>query len=128
MPPIAARTPSDGSASDDELSVHTGKLNISTSELGELRAAPPPPPSGPPSIPSGRPGSSYDTLSPTLPTSKRVSQGYFNAQSSPTTSPVTPGGQNKRASYQRAAGTMPPIPMSSPPSMGRPPPPPPPPT
>ncbi|CUS08090.1 unnamed protein product [Tuber aestivum] len=126
MPPAVARTPSDGSVSDDELSIHTGKLNISTSELGELRAAPPPPPSGPPSIPSGRPGSSYDALSPTSPTSKRVSQGYFNAQSSPTASPVTPGGQNKRASYQRAAGTMPPIPMSSPPSMSRPPPPPPP--
>lgn len=126
MPPIPARTPSDGSVSDDELSVHTDKLNISTSELGGLRGVPPPPPSGPPGIPSGRPGPGYDPLSPTSPTSKRVSQGYFNVQSSPATSPVTPGGQNKRASYQRAAGTMPPIPMSSPPSMSRPPPPPPP--
>ncbi|KAG0640619.1 hypothetical protein HOY80DRAFT_1041379 [Tuber brumale] len=125
FPPVAARTPSDGSVSDDELSVHAGKLSISTSELGELRAVPPPPPSGPPGIPSGRPGSGYDVLSPTSPTSKRGSQGHSNTQSSPTASPVTPGGLNKRASYQRAAGTMPPVPMSSP-SMGRPPPPPPP--
>ncbi|PWW74305.1 hypothetical protein C7212DRAFT_359026 [Tuber magnatum] len=106
MPPVATLTPSDGSVSDDELSIHAGKLKISTSELGEHRAAPPPPPSGPPSIPSGRPGSSYDALPPTSPTSKRVSQGYFNTQSSPTASPVTPGGQNKRASYQRAAGSQ----------------------
>lgn len=74
-----------------------------------------------------------DTISPTSPTSKRVSQPYFTPiqASSPTgPAPASPP-FNKRASYQRGAGGMPPVPggIPSPPStaqVARPPPPPPP--
>ncbi|KAL7272689.1 assembly of actin patch protein [Rhizina undulata] len=127
-PPVAEQeSPSEGSVSDDEMSMHTNKLSVSTSNVSDSNRGPPPlPPSGPPSVPSGRPPTASDIVSPTSPSSKRMSTGLFTSQTTSPTSPAT--GANKRASYQRGMGSMPPIPFGIPfpPSAVRPPPPPPP--
>ncbi|KAH8146667.1 uncharacterized protein LAJ45_09350 [Morchella importuna] len=146
LPPAAIdESPTEGSESDDELSAPPSKLSLATSDVEvQPRGAPPPPPPGPPSVPSGRPQSGYgDAKSPTSPASKRASQGYFSPiqTASPTLAPGSPPSAfNKRASYQRGAGGMPPVPggfpvtpgsgtpHQSPQGVSRAPPPPPPPS
>ncbi|KAI5777770.1 hypothetical protein EDC01DRAFT_387004 [Geopyxis carbonaria] len=127
-PPAPPRTESlsAGSESDDEMSRAASKLSLNTTAAEQPRAVPPPPPLGIPPTPTGRPGSSGAPLSPTSPHSKRQSQGYFSQPMSPTGPPVTPNSAaNKRASYQRGAGAIPPIPGVTSPTIRAPPPPPP---
>lgn len=96
-----AMSPSAGSESDDEMSLHAAKLSVDTHPSETAQRVVPPRPTGPP-LPS-RPGEGLS--SPRSPTSKRAS--YFNNESSPS-SPTTPGATNKRASR------VPPVPLSNP--------------
>jgi myosin tail region-interacting protein MTI1 len=96
-----AMSPSAGSESDDEMSLHAAKLPIDTHPSETAQRAVLPRPTGPP-LPS-RPGEGLS--SPRSSTSKRAS--YFNNEASPS-SPTTPGATNKRASR------VPPVPLSNP--------------
>ncbi|KAI9760276.1 MAG: hypothetical protein M4579_001790 [Chaenotheca gracillima] len=115
-PPTVPMSPSAGSESDDEMSLHAKRLSLKTSTTDEsgpdTSAQTPVPPTGPPNVPS-RPG-------PFTP------QSPSGARNDLATTPITPTSppSNKRASR------APPVPGSSPmvppPSQSRPPPPPPP--
>ncbi|KAK5013320.1 assembly of actin patch protein, partial [Cryomyces antarcticus] len=129
LPSAMPQSPSAGSESDDEMSLHARGLsaeNRTDSEMTlPIRSEAPPAldtglSGGAPNVPTRPSG----PRSPQSPASKRAS--YFNSDPSSPISPTGPGPMDKRSSR------MPPIPISSPtmtpPGHARLPPPPPPPT
>jgi myosin tail region-interacting protein MTI1 len=112
-------SPSAGSESDDEMSLHGGKPSIDTSVADVSSRAVPPRPVAP--LPPSRAGEG--PTSPRLPTSRRTSYLANETNEPSPTSPTTTSTSNKRASR------VPPVPISSPPASSiqtRAPPPPPP--
>ncbi|KAI9821155.1 MAG: hypothetical protein M1827_003889 [Pycnora praestabilis] len=119
---VTSQSPSAGSESDDELSVHADKLpsKITNSKVASsgLQIAPPTIPFGnAPAVPARPEG----PLSPQSPSASRVS--YLGSDPTSPSSPTTPSATKRNSRVPPIPGSTP---LMTPPSQARPPPPPPP--